>query len=69
MGDLDHALRADGRVALMCAAWQRQVLAAEARRLGLVPILDASVDRKGTECAVLVWELPQAPERSPVACR
>jgi hypothetical protein len=48
-------LRPGGATAWLCAAWQAPGLRAAAGRLGLRPVLDCPVDRKGLEVVALAW--------------
>jgi hypothetical protein len=58
LGELYVALRAGGRMAMLCAARQAPLLRREATVLGLVPYLDTPINRKGTEVAALAWQRP-----------
>jgi hypothetical protein len=51
-------LRPGGATAWLCAAWQAPGLRATAARLGLRPVLDCPVDRKGLEVVALAWRRP-----------
>lgn len=49
-------LKPGGRISIMCAAWQQAELQAIGVQLGLVKLVESTVNRKGTACAVLAWE-------------
>jgi hypothetical protein len=51
-------LRPGGATAWLCAAWQAAGLRASAAALGLRPVLDAPVDRKGLPVVALAWRTP-----------
>ncbi|HEX5882408.1 MAG TPA: hypothetical protein VF468_29420, partial [Actinomycetota bacterium] len=51
-------LRPGGATAWLCAAWQAPGLRATAARLGLRPVLDCPVDRKGLAVVALAWRRP-----------
>ncbi len=51
-----RVLLPDGRLAILCAAWQAEGLRRAATALGLTPVLDAALDRKGLEVVVLAWK-------------
>jgi Methyltransferase domain len=51
-------LRPGGATAWLCAAWQAPGLRATAAALGLRPVLDCPVDRKGVQVAALAWRRP-----------
>ena len=53
---MHRVLKPSGRMAMMCAGWQRAELQAAEAGLGLARLLDSPIDRKGTACAVLAWE-------------
>jgi tRNA G10 N-methylase Trm11 len=53
---LHAVLRCGGRIAMLCAVRQAMLLRREAAALGLVPYLEAAVDRKGTEVVALAWQ-------------
>lgn len=57
LGEMARVLRPGGRIALLCAEGQAGALRGRAESLGLRAFHDASIDRKGTPCAVLAWEL------------
>ncbi len=54
--EVARVLRPGGRVALLCAARQTEPLRTAAAALGLATVHEAPIDRKGTPCAVLVWQ-------------
>jgi hypothetical protein len=54
--ELHRVLQRGSRLALLCAAWQADVLRDQAALLGLRPYLDTPINRKGTEVIVLAWE-------------
>lgn len=56
LAEMARVLKPGGRLALLCAAWQAAGLREAGAQPGLRPILDCIIDRKGTECVVLVWE-------------
>jgi SAM-dependent methyltransferase len=51
-----RVLRAGGRLAMLSAAWQGDGLRRAVTALGLALLHEEAIDRKGVECAVLVWE-------------
>jgi Methyltransferase domain len=51
-------LRPGGATAWLCAAWQAPGLRATAAALGLRPVLDCPVDRKGVQVVALAWRRP-----------
>ncbi len=51
-----RVLQGGGRLAMLCAAWQAEMLRDEARVLGLRVYLDTPINRKGTDVVVLAWE-------------
>jgi hypothetical protein len=56
LAEMVRVLRDGGRIAMLCVPSQAPVLCQEAERLGLTPLLDSPIDRKGLPCVVLVWE-------------
>jgi ubiquinone/menaquinone biosynthesis C-methylase UbiE len=54
--EMCRVLKRGGRLALLCASWQREMLGHAGASLGLEPFLDAPVNRKGTDCTVLAWQ-------------
>jgi hypothetical protein len=44
-----------GRLAMLVAEWQQEILFEEAARLGLAPELACPIDRKGLPVVVMVW--------------
>jgi hypothetical protein len=56
--ELDRLLRPGGAAAWLCAAWQAPGLRAAAAGLGLLPVLDCPVDRKGLAVVALAWRKP-----------
>jgi tRNA G10 N-methylase Trm11 len=56
LAEMGRVLRVGGRLAVMCAGWQAGMLQQMGAGLGLRPFLDAPINRKGTDCAVLAWE-------------
>jgi hypothetical protein len=56
--EVDRLLRPGGATAWLCAAWQAPGLRAAAAALGLRPVLDTPVDRKGTPVVALAWGKP-----------
>jgi len=57
LAEMARVLSPGWRIALMCAARQAETLRALAAWLRLRAFHDAPIDRKGTPCAVLAWEL------------
>jgi SAM-dependent methyltransferase len=55
LAELRRVLRPGGRIAMLCAGWQRPGLVGAAAALGLVCELDTAVDRKGLQVAALAW--------------
>jgi hypothetical protein len=49
-------LRPCGRVAILAAAGQADGLRRAAAGLGLAPLLDAAIDRKGLPVVALAWQ-------------
>jgi hypothetical protein len=56
LNEMYRLLKKEGRLALLCAAWQAPGLRQKAETLGLEPYLDSPINRKGTECVVLAWK-------------
>jgi hypothetical protein len=55
LAEMQRVLKAGGRMAVFCAAWQVPGLRATGEALGLDCFLDQAVNRKGTACWVLGW--------------
>lgn len=55
LGELYRVLRAGGRLAMLCAAWQATGLRQRAEVLGLHAQLDTPVNRKGLDVVALAW--------------
>jgi hypothetical protein len=53
--EMARVLKSGSRLALFCAAWQVESLRQVGQSLNLEKYLDAPVNRKGTDCAVLAW--------------
>jgi hypothetical protein len=58
LAETSRLLRPGGAAAWLCAAWQAPGLRATAAALGLRPVLDCPVDRKGVEVAAMAWRRP-----------
>ena len=58
LAETSRLLRPGGATAWLCAAWQAPGLRATAAALGLRPVLDCPVDRKGVEVAAMAWRRP-----------
>ena len=58
LAETHRLLRPGGAAAFMCATWQAAGLRATAAALGLRPVLDCPVDRKGLEVVALAWRRP-----------
>jgi hypothetical protein len=58
LGEIQRLLRPGGATAWLCAAWQAPGLRAAAGGLGLRPVLDTPVDRKGVAVVALAWRKP-----------
>ena len=56
LAEMHRVLAAGGRLAMLCAAWQADGLHHVATALGLIPYLDAPLDRKGLAVTVLAWQ-------------
>jgi len=54
--EMHRVLKPGGRLVLMCAARQAPALDGAAAAARLVSVLRSGLDRKGTDCAVFVWE-------------
>jgi SAM-dependent methyltransferase len=54
--EMARVLKVGGRLAIMCADWQVEMLRRLGASLRLEAFLDTPVNRKGTDCAVLAWE-------------
>jgi len=52
-------LRAGGRIAMLCAEGHRDELERTANRAGLALVHKEHIDRKGSDCALLVWSSGQ----------
>jgi len=53
--EMNRVLKKEGRVAILCAAWQAPGLRQKAEALGLESYLDSPINRKGTDCVVMAW--------------
>ncbi len=62
MNEMHRVLKTGGRIAIMCSRRQAEALRSRAQSLRLPAFLDAAIDRKGTECAVLAWRKAGAAE-------
>jgi hypothetical protein len=58
LAEVHRLLRPGGATAWLCAAWQAPGLRAAAGDLGLRPVLDTPVDRKGVPVVALAWQRP-----------
>jgi hypothetical protein len=58
LAETSRLLRPGGATAWLCAAWQAPGLRATAAALGLRPVLDCPVDRRGVEVAAMAWRRP-----------
>jgi hypothetical protein len=58
LAEAGRLLRPGGATAWLCAAWQAAGLRASAAALGLRPVLDTPVDRKGLPVVALAWRKP-----------
>lgn len=56
LGEMHRVLRPGGRIVLLCAARQAELLRRRAEELGLAGFLDAPIDRKGLPVVVLGWQ-------------
>jgi tRNA G10 N-methylase Trm11 len=54
--EMYRVLRAGGRLGILCAGWQVDIVRHHASNLGLKSFLDSPVNRKGLDVAVLAWE-------------
>ncbi len=54
--EMVRILKYGSRLAILCATWQARGIRKISRSLNLETILDASVNRKGTECVVFTWK-------------
>jgi hypothetical protein len=54
--EMHRVLNGGGRIAILCASWQRQGLRIEGAALNLRLCLDTPIDRKGLDVALLAWE-------------
>lgn len=54
--EMARVLKHGSRLAIFCAAWQADGLREVSQSLELKYILDAPVNRKGTDCVVLAWK-------------
>jgi 16S rRNA G966 N2-methylase RsmD len=52
-------LRPGGRIAMLCAEGHRDELERTANRAGLTLVHNEDIDRKGSDCALLVWSSGQ----------
>ena len=55
LAEMIRVLKPGGRIAMLCASHQGDPLRQAALRFALEVHVDSPVNRKGTECAVLVW--------------
>ncbi len=55
LSELYRVLKRGRRLAMLCAALQRDALLRQAISLGLWTVLDEHIDRKGLDVVVLVW--------------
>jgi ubiquinone/menaquinone biosynthesis C-methylase UbiE len=53
--EMYRVLQGGGRLAMLCAAWQADILRDQAGALGLRSYLDSLINRKGTDVVVLAW--------------
>jgi hypothetical protein len=53
-----RVLRPGACISMFCARWQQAPLKARAADQGLVLEHEERIDRKGTDCAVLLWRKP-----------
>jgi SAM-dependent methyltransferase len=58
LAEAHRLLRPGGATAWLCAAWQAPGLRATGAALGLRPVLDCPVDRKGVAVVALAWRRP-----------
>jgi hypothetical protein len=56
--EIHRVLKPGGKLALMCATRQAAAIADAAATIGFRHVLASDVDRKGTPCAVFLWEKP-----------
>ncbi len=56
LAELRRILKPEGRVAVLCALDQAEGLRQAGQSLNLIGISDFTIERKGTDCAALVWE-------------
>jgi len=56
LSEMHRVLKKEGRLAMLCAAWQAPGLRRKAEALELEPYLDSPINRKGMDCAVLAWK-------------
>ncbi len=56
IAEMHRVLKVGGRLAMLCAAWQREGLHSKGTALGLRSYLDTPINRKGLDVALLVME-------------
>lgn len=56
LAEMQRVLKKEGRLAMLCAAWQAPGLRQKAEALQLEAYLDSPINRKGTDCVVLAWQ-------------
>ena len=61
LAELARVLRPGGRIAILAAAGQADGLRRAAADLGLAPLLDAAIDRKGLPVVALTWQKGDEP--------
>lgn len=61
LAELARVLRAGGRIAILAAVGQADGLRRAASALGLAPLLDAAIDRKGLPVVALTWQTGDEP--------
>ena len=53
--EMNRVLKSAGRLAILCALWQADSLRSAAAELGLKPLLDTQINRKGLDVVALSW--------------
>jgi SAM-dependent methyltransferase len=55
LDELARVLAPGGRLAMLCARWQADELSRRGDEMGLISRLALEIDRKGSDCSLLVW--------------
>jgi SAM-dependent methyltransferase len=56
--EMARVVKPGGRIALLCARWQADLLRRAGQQAGLASFFEVDIDRKGTDCTALAWAKP-----------